>query len=377
MSKNDVITSSNTKGHLLDEAARLMTICNACRYCEGHCAVFPAMERRLNFGKDSIDFLANLCHQCGACYHHCQYAAPHEFDVHVPKVFAEVRQQSYADYAWPSFMGRAFSQGFVFSLGCLVLFVGLLTGFTIMTSGGAFFEVSQGGFYGLISHNLMVAIFAPVFLFSVLSISISLCRYWRAIGLPGLSKVPISVLRIALSDALKLKNLGGGHGKGCYVPTEAPSNVRRWCHHLMMYGFLLCFLATSIATLYHYAFGWPAPYGWTSLPKISGTLGGIGIVIGGIGLIFVRLKTDQAMRLKDDGLSLGFTFLLIFTALSGLLLPLLGKTMYLGLLLTTHLGAVMALFLVFAYGKFVHGLYRLVALIADANEQYQVRTLQL
>jgi len=25
------------------EAERLMTICNACRYCEGHCAVFPAM----------------------------------------------------------------------------------------------------------------------------------------------------------------------------------------------------------------------------------------------------------------------------------------------------------------------------------------------
>ena len=26
-----------------------MTICNACRYCEGYCAVFPAMEKRLTF----------------------------------------------------------------------------------------------------------------------------------------------------------------------------------------------------------------------------------------------------------------------------------------------------------------------------------------
>ena len=26
-----------------------MTICNACRYCEGFCDVFPAMERRLEF----------------------------------------------------------------------------------------------------------------------------------------------------------------------------------------------------------------------------------------------------------------------------------------------------------------------------------------
>ena len=29
------------------EVSRIMTICNACRYCEGFCAVFPAMTRRL------------------------------------------------------------------------------------------------------------------------------------------------------------------------------------------------------------------------------------------------------------------------------------------------------------------------------------------
>ena len=35
----------------LREAARLMTICNACRYCEGLCAVFPAMEMRRTFAR--------------------------------------------------------------------------------------------------------------------------------------------------------------------------------------------------------------------------------------------------------------------------------------------------------------------------------------
>ena len=28
------------------EADRQLTICNACRYCEGYCAVFPALERQ-------------------------------------------------------------------------------------------------------------------------------------------------------------------------------------------------------------------------------------------------------------------------------------------------------------------------------------------
>jgi citrate/tricarballylate utilization protein len=47
---------------VIDEAARQMTICNACRYCEGHCAVFPAMELRLAFAAADLEYLANLCH---------------------------------------------------------------------------------------------------------------------------------------------------------------------------------------------------------------------------------------------------------------------------------------------------------------------------
>jgi len=40
------------------EVARQMQICNACRYCEGFCAVFPAMTRRLEFGKADVNYLA-------------------------------------------------------------------------------------------------------------------------------------------------------------------------------------------------------------------------------------------------------------------------------------------------------------------------------
>src|SRR5215469_14752378 len=67
------------------EVGRILQICNACRYCEGFCAVFPAMTRRLEFGKADIHYLANLCHNCGACLHACQYAPPHEFAVNVPQ----------------------------------------------------------------------------------------------------------------------------------------------------------------------------------------------------------------------------------------------------------------------------------------------------
>ncbi len=98
------------KAETLAEAERLMTICNACRYCEGHCAVFPAMEMRLAFAAADLNYLANLCHDCGACYHHCQYAPPHEFAVNVPRVFAELRAETWQDYAWPAFLAGAFAK---------------------------------------------------------------------------------------------------------------------------------------------------------------------------------------------------------------------------------------------------------------------------
>src|SRR5699024_12579347 len=60
----------------VQEAQRILQICNACRYCEGFCAVFPAMTQRLAFSEADVHYLANLCHNCGACLHACQYAPP-------------------------------------------------------------------------------------------------------------------------------------------------------------------------------------------------------------------------------------------------------------------------------------------------------------
>ena len=77
----------------LAEADRLMTICNSCRYCEGLCAVFPAMEMRRVFTAGDLNYLANLCHCCGACYCDCQFSPPHEFDVNVPKTLAALRRR--------------------------------------------------------------------------------------------------------------------------------------------------------------------------------------------------------------------------------------------------------------------------------------------
>ena len=95
---------------LLQEARRQAEICNACRYCEGYCSVFPALHRERAFADGDLTQLANLCHNCRGCYYACQYTAPHEFDLNLPKALAEVRRASWEDYAWPQPVARAFHQ---------------------------------------------------------------------------------------------------------------------------------------------------------------------------------------------------------------------------------------------------------------------------
>jgi citrate/tricarballylate utilization protein len=57
-----------------EEAERQLTICNSCRYCEGYCAVFPALERLTTVTSGDAVFLANLCHDCRACHQACAYS---------------------------------------------------------------------------------------------------------------------------------------------------------------------------------------------------------------------------------------------------------------------------------------------------------------
>lgn len=72
----------------ITEARRQIEVCNACRYCEGLCAVFPAISRERAFSAGDITQLANLCHNCRGCHYACQYTEPHEFNINIPTVLA-------------------------------------------------------------------------------------------------------------------------------------------------------------------------------------------------------------------------------------------------------------------------------------------------
>jgi citrate/tricarballylate utilization protein len=357
------------------EVSRVMQICNACRYCEGFCAVFPAMTRRLEFGKADVNYLANLCHNCGACLYSCQYAPPHEFAVDVPRAMAKVRVDTYAEYAWPQALGALYRKnGLTLALATaagLALFLVL----AVAMKGSLLHKPLAGDFFAVFPHNFLVSLFAPVFLFAVMALALGVRKFWKDVA-PG--AVSGAAMTEATSNVLRLKYLDGGHGQGCNESDDAFTLWRRRYHHFTFYGFMLCFAATCVATLYHYAFNWHAPYPLLSLPVLLGTVGGVGLLIGPTGLLWLNLhrnpeRGDRAQNPMDRG----FIALLLLASLSGLVLLAWRDSGAMALLLALHLGVVMALFLTLPYGKFAHGVFRAAALLKWNIEKRQPGNLQL
>ncbi|MGH1457848.1 MAG: tricarballylate utilization 4Fe-4S protein TcuB [Paracoccaceae bacterium] len=357
----------------LTEADRLMTICNSCRYCEGLCAVFPAMEMQRAFSDGDLNHLANLCHGCGACYHDCQFAPPHEFAVNLPQTLARVRSESYGHYAWPAAARPIFAKhGLALALGCTVFFALFLLGFIAAHAPGAIWSahLGAGRFYALMPHGAMVAIFGAAFLWMLLAVFMGARAFWTDCGARNLCAG--DHLR-ASHDAARLTYLDGG-GMGCFNEDDAPADRRRMWHHMVFCGFLLCLASTSLATLYHYGFEVKAPYAWWQLPPLLGIAGGIGLVIGCLGLLHAKTARLGALKAQEfRGMEYGFIAILLLTGASGLALRAAGHTPALGPLLALHLGAVLTFFLTLSYGKFVHGLYRYLALARYARDRRQGR----
>jgi len=360
------------------EARRELTLCNACRYCEGFCAMFPAMELRRAFADGDLDYLANLCHGCRGCYYACQYAPPHEFAINLPRALAELRAESYATYSWPKALASLFERnGVTVSLAMALGLALVCVPAFLWRPADLLFGVHRGpgAFYAVISYETMVSAAFASFGFALLALAVSAARFWRGTG-AGAAPQLRDVARAA-RDALTLRHLGGG-GDGCNDAGERFSQARRWFHHALFYGFGLCFASTCVAAFYERVLGELSPFPYWSAPVLLGTVGGIGMTIGSAGLGWLKWKGDtNPASPRMSGADAALLFLLGMTALTGLVLLILRGTPAMGLLLAVHLGFVLALFLVMPYSKFVHGIYRVLALVRHAREQREARSLHM
>jgi citrate/tricarballylate utilization protein len=356
----------------LKEAERVMTICNACRYCEGYCAVYPAMELRRTFSEQDLKYLANLCHNCRGCYYACQYAPPHEFSLNVPKSLAELRLEIYQAFVRPGFLAGAFQRNgmWVAMISSLCIIILLLLLFFFQTPSVVFStHMGENAFYRVIPYWFVVIPFSALAIYIFGNLLIGSINLWYETGGQLGELIDLRANWQAIKDVLQLKYMDGG-GHGCNYPDDRFRMVRRWLHHCVFYGFLLCFAATTIAAIYDHFLDLSAPYPILSWPVMLGVAGGVALLIGTGGLLFLKRKMDTAPAThRALGMDVAFLVQLFFASLTGLLLLILRETPAMGTLLALHLGVVAGLFITMPYGKFVHAVYRYAALVRNAGEQ--------
>jgi citrate/tricarballylate utilization protein len=359
---------------LVAEAARQLTICNACRYCEGYCAVYPAMELRTTFGRGDIVHLANLCHDCRACLYACQYAPPHPFEINVPKTLAAVRRETYRDYSWPGALRRMFQSNGAsvqaIALASIAIVVVLLV---VLGEPGQLLaaHTGPGAFYEVVPYEVLVASALLTAIYALLVFAFGAVRFWRDTRSSLGELIDLRALAQALGAAFDLRYLRGGRA-GCFYPASRRSDSRRLFHMLVFYGFLADIVSTTAAAIEQDVFGVLPPFPLLSVPVVFGTVGGVALIVGVVGL--VALKRDSDVEPSDDAMremDVAFLVLLGLTSLSGLGVLALRTTAAMPLVLAVHLGLIAALFLTAPYGKFAHVVYRYAALVRNAIEQRQ------
>lgn len=344
---------------LLAEAQRQFLICSACRYCEGYCATFPAIEGRTEYTAADVAYIANLCHDCRACSQACMYDAPHEFAVNIPKLLGAVRLETYR----PRFGSGATLGIAAVAFAALLAAIGLSGRWRALTTP----QIGPGAFYAVIPSLWMLI---PALLLGAYG-AVVLARAARElVRETGVRGKPGDWFG-ALHDGLALVYLRGAGG-GCYYPEQHhPSPARRALHVTLVAGVGLAFAATVAAAVMQDILGILPPYPVLSGPVVLGILGGIGIVAGGSGLLAMKYH-PVARRGAADGmtaLDVAFLIALLVVAITGLALLALRDTASMGTLLAVHLAAVAALFITAPYGKFLHVPLRLAALYIFRTEE--------
>ena len=357
---------------LIDEANRQLTICNACRYCEGYCAVFPALERRIEVLASDVEYLANLCHDCRACYYACPFVAPHEYAIDLPRALSEVRRATYSRYSPVDIVrrlaGSMRASLALITVGALVVLILLVATTTGLPALGIA-HVGPGAFYEVLPWLLMVVPGMALGLYVAVSLAIGALRYARATGGATRDLADGGALLVAGWEALTLRWLKGGD-EGCHYPGYRTSTARSTLHMLVAGGFVAAFVSTAIAAFYQDILDILPPYDFLSAPVLVGAIGGAAMVAGSAGLLILKGRTERALTSEElVEFDVAFLVTIGLSAFTGMLLLPFRDTVAMPALLVVHLAVLATLYITAPYGKFAHFVYRYLALVQNQIEE--------
>jgi citrate/tricarballylate utilization protein len=363
-----VTTNVTSLEELVTEAERQLAVCDSCRYCEGYCAVFPALEdlEARPTSLHDLAYLAHLCHDCRACYQACMYSPPHEFRVNIPVLMSTAREESYAEFGRPQVLARILGGGPLSVFGATLIGIFVFAFLAVAADWTKAGRPTGHAFYDVIPYAAMLI---PMLLLSAGVLITAVWSFRAFLGGSGISRTRGSAWARGLRDVGELRWMRGA-GDDCYYPSsERTSSARRVLHHFVVAGFALAFLSTALAAFYHHALDEEGPYAWLSPVVLAGFLGGILLTIGASGLLRLRLRSTHLHAEREASLNLSFIVALDAVAVSGLLLLVFRTTQAVDVLLVLHLGTVFALYVTAPYGKFIHAIYRTAAVLRYNNER--------
>lgn len=363
---------------LLAEAKRQLTVCNSCRYCEGYCETFLALERRPSLTDGDIRFIANICHDCRGCFQACMYTPPHEFGIDIPALLSSVRAETHRRYAWPRAWAGLFAWPAVSTvLGALggLAFVG----FVALGAGDASrlgrADAAPGAFYRVVPFEVLLWGILALVAFAVVAWLMAARAFARDARLAR--PASFADLWDTARDAFTLRGMSGG-GEGCYFPeAERRTDRRRALHVLVVGGFVVANISTALAAAFQHLLGMLPPYPVLSAPVLFGIAGGIATIVGTTGLLVLKARASGRF-ISREMLRADWTFLVVFdlVSITGMLTLILRATPFMSAMFLAHLATLAALFVTVPYGKFTHVLYRLLALFqqnTDARRSGSVR----
>ncbi|MCH4816179.1 MAG: hypothetical protein QXY87_11185 [Saccharolobus sp.] len=353
---------------ILKEAERQLMICNACRYCEGYCDLWDAIERKRSFPPNDVFHLSNLCHDCRDCYYACQYTPPHPFSIDIPGILSKVRELSYRRFVYPKFMQRYVSSiyrfiNYIYVILTIIIFA-ISISLTLFLHGFSLFR-TYIPYQSLLPPYIFLAVEYLLYIYVVFMWYMEARSYWKSIS-NGI-RFSLGEALKGVKDALIHKDFTGG-GAGCSYPLEyfpdqgknpKPSRFRLHAHATVLIGFII----DLISILFY-------PFKGTVTPAIF-LIGSIMIAVGALSLLYKR-KYDRLVH-EDGGLA--FTLMLSIAGVSGIIaivLSLYHQPLY-AVFFLLRASIIASLFIMAPYSKFVHLVFRLVSLMRDRFEEYNVK----
>ena len=189
----------------------------------------------------------------------------------------------------------------------------------------------RGAFYRLMPHNAMVAIFGAAFLYAIVAMVMGMRAFWRDIGAPA-GTLAAACLALAGREGCRQRcaiSMAAVTAASTRRSADRPAPALSSPHVLRLPALLR--LNRAWRRVYHYLLGRPAPYPWYDLPVVLGTLGGIGLIIGPVGLMAAKCA---ATRSWPTGRASAWTWrswsMLFLTSLTGLALLALRETAAMG-----------------------------------------------